>query len=279
MIRTHEDKKKAARAGAAINERSSVVELFEYNSTPVRTIVEDGEPWFVASDVAKILGYANGSAAVAQHVDSEDARRATLAIHEGSREVSRARTLVNESGLYALTFGSHLSEARKFRRWVTSEVLPTIRKTGSYGGTPELTGPELMAKAILEAESTLKEKDAKIAELEPKAERFDGFLGSTGDMSVGDAAKHLCRIGIDIGPRRLFAWLEEHGWLFRQGKHKAPVPYQSKVDAGFLASRVRSYMDQETGELVIADPQVRVTSKGLERIHRMLSKQFLELVS
>ena len=136
-----------------------------------------------------------------------------------------------------------------------------------------------MAKALVEAQSTLEAKEAKIAELTPKAERFDGFLGSTGDMSVAEAAKHLCRSGIDIGSRRLFAWMEEHGWVFRQGKRNAPAPYQSRVDAGFLALRARQYMDQDSGELVLADPQVRVTPKGLQLIHRRLSGQFLELVS
>lgn len=245
------------------------MELFEYNDTPVRTIVEDGEPWFVASDIAKILGYANGSAAVAQHVDLEDARRATLAIHEGSREVSRERTLVNESGLYALTFGSHLSEARKFRRWVTSEVLPTIRKTGTYGGIPELTGPELMARALLEAESTLKAKDAKIAELTPKADVFDQLLTADGSYLVGDAAKILCNAGIQTGQKRLFAKLDELGWTSKPfGRPRRAI--QRAVEQKLIVVKPVTYWDQKRDERVIGDPQIRLTTKGIYKLRDVM---------
>ncbi|WP_443095852.1 BRO family protein [Rothia koreensis] len=245
------------------------MELFKYQDTPVRTIMEGGEPWFVASDVAKILGYANASATVAQHVDLEDARRATLAIHEGSREVSRERTLVNESGIYALTFGSHLSEARKFRRWVTSEVLPTIRKTGSYGGTLVLTGPELMARALLEAQSTLEAKDAKIAELAPKADVFDELLTADGSYLVGDAAKILSRAGIETGQKRLFQKLDELGWTSKPfGRSRRAT--QRAVEQRLIVVKPVTYWDAKREERVLGDPQVRVTVKGLYKLRDLM---------
>ncbi|MHC0429241.1 BRO-N domain-containing protein [Streptomyces sp. O3] len=110
----------------------NALEVFEFNGSDVRTLTRDGEPWFVASDVARVLGYSNPSDAITKHVDAEDVTRATLAVREGSRVVSRQRAMVNESGLYALIFGSKLPAAREFKRWVTGTVLPSIRHTGGY---------------------------------------------------------------------------------------------------------------------------------------------------
>lgn len=119
-----------------------MLETFHFNGAAVRTLVQDGEPWFVAADVARTLGYSNPRAAVARHVDEED--RGTVAIRDAAYE-TRA-TIVNESGLYALIFGSKLPAARAFKRWVTSEVLPTLRRTGAYV-SPDATAEQLSALA------------------------------------------------------------------------------------------------------------------------------------
>jgi len=119
-----------------------MLETFHFNGAAVRTLVQDGEPWFVAADVARVLGYSNPRAAVARHVDEED--RGTVAIRDAAYE-TRA-TIVNESGLYALIFGSRLPAARTFKRWVTSEVLPTLRRTGAYV-SPDATAEQLSALA------------------------------------------------------------------------------------------------------------------------------------
>ena len=131
----------------------------------VRSLVVDNEPWFVGKDVADILGYQNGSRDINRHVDEED-KRSDVAIHDGSQ--NRNMTIINESGLYALVFGSKLPSAKKFKRWVTSEVLPTLRKTGSYAKAP--TDPRELLKLTIEAhEQTAQRVDVleeKVSSLE-----------------------------------------------------------------------------------------------------------------
>jgi len=179
---------------------------FSYADHPVRVIQINGEPWFVPSDVCAILGHRNASQAVVQHVHADDSMRATLTIREGSRDVTRERTLVNESGLYALIFGSSLPQAVKFKRWVTHEVLPAIRRRCGYL-TPEaaeqaLTDPDFIIRLAIE----LKTERAARAELEqqqrvltPKADAFDLWLSSNADYSVDQAAKALCTAGCMTG--------------------------------------------------------------------------------
>lgn len=133
----------------------------------VRTLVINSEPWFVGKDVAEALGYKNTKDALAKHVDSEDkeilkSQNATL-----ENIPNRGVTVVNESGLYSLVLSSKLPSAKKFKKWVTSEVLPALRKTGQYQ-VKELSGQELMAKALIEAQSVLAAKDKVIEEMKPK---------------------------------------------------------------------------------------------------------------
>ena len=121
---------------------------FNFENNQVRTLLINNEPWFVGKDVADILGYQNGSRDINRHVHEEDRQN----YQNGTFDSPRGMTIINESGLYALIFGSKLESAKRFKHWVTSEVLPQIRKTGSYA-TPQLTGEELMAKALIETES------------------------------------------------------------------------------------------------------------------------------
>lgn len=186
---------------------------FEFDGQPVRTITDDtNEPWFLASDVAGALGYTNPSAAIAQHVDPEDVRRATLAIHEGSREVTRERALVNESGLYALVFGSHLPTARTFKRWVTQDVLPTIRRTGTYStqAPAQLTRADL-ARMILEAETEKEQAQAALAAAEPKVTYHDTFVATDDMISFRTLANQL-----GIGEQALRQVLIDHRWIYRE---------------------------------------------------------------
>ena len=138
---------------------------FSYADHPVRVIQINGEPWFVPSDVCAILGHRNASQAVVQHVHADDSMRATLTIRESSRDVTRERTLVNESGLYALIFGSSLPQAVKFKRWVTHEVLPAIRRRCGYlipeAAEQALTDPDFIIRLAIE----LKTKRAARTEL------------------------------------------------------------------------------------------------------------------
>jgi len=128
----------------------------------IRTVELNGEPWLVAKDVADILGYQNGSRDVNRHVDEED--RAKTMVFDGNQ--NKETIIINESGLYSLVLSSKLPKAREFKRWVTSEVLPSIRRNGGYiAGQEELSPDELMAKALVVAKKTLAERDARISAL------------------------------------------------------------------------------------------------------------------
>jgi len=244
---------------------------FTFDGAAVRVITdEDGDPWFVGTDVARVLGYRNPSDAIGV-LDDDERRTATLALSEGSREVTRERTLITEAGVYTLTFGSSLPSAKAFRRWITHEVLPAIRKTGTYATAPALTGPRLMAAALIEAQATLEQQTKQLAIATPKAEAFDAFLSTTGDYSVNEAAKILSRHhDILTGERRLRAWMEASGWIYRQ--QGQPRAYQRRLDAQTLAEKAQFHYHPETGERVADTPQVRVTARGIEALAKALTK-------
>ena len=139
------------------------LKIWNYEDSTVRTIEIDGEMWFVGKDVAKVLGYSNTRDALAKHVDEED--KATVAIHDGSQ--NRNVTVINESGVYALIFGSKLPTAKKFKRWVTSEVLPSIHRTGSYGIDTTLT-PEL--QVLIQHERMMQEQKKQLDDVQQKVD-------------------------------------------------------------------------------------------------------------
>lgn len=173
----------------------------------VRTLVINSEPWFVGKDVAEALGYDNPSKAIRVHVEEEDKRVGVQNVTPyiiDSLGRKQHPTFINESGLYALVFGSKLPSAKKFKRWVTSEVLPALRKTGQYQ-VKELSGQELMAKALIEAQNVLAAKDKQIEEMKPKALFADAVATSHTSILVGELAKILKQNGIDMGQKRLFA--------------------------------------------------------------------------
>lgn len=224
----------------------------------VRTLVIDNEPWFVGKDVAEALGYKNTKDALAKHVDSEDkeilkSQNATL-----ENIPNRGVTVVNESGLYSLVLSSKLPSAKKFKRWVTSEVLPALRKTGQYQ-VKELSGQELMAKALIEAQSVLAAKDKQIEEMKPKALFADAVSASKGSISVGSLAKLLAQNGIAIGQNRLFAWLRDNNFLIKDGKSKN-VATQRYIDQGLF--ELKANVTFENGETKTHKPTTMVTGKG-----------------
>lgn len=242
---------------------------FAYQDSEVRTLTLDGQPWFVAADLTNILGLTNPSVALSR-LDEDERSKFNLG-RQGEANI------VNEPGLYSLILASRKPEAKAFKRWVTHEVLPSIRKTGSYtvGQPVELTGPELMAKALIEANSTLQAQAQALIEAKPKVDAFEAFLSSTGDYSVGEAAKVLARDHqIVTGEKRLFSQLEAWGWIYRDAKAR-PICYQAQIDNGRMAHRARFYTDWETGEQVMATPQVRITAKGIEAIAKKI-KELME---
>lgn len=181
------------------------VQLFNFESHEVRSLLLNNEPWFVGKDVAEALGYSKARNAIATHIDSEDKKDAPI---QGTLGGVQEMTVINESGLYSLVLSSKLPSAKKFKRWVTSEVLPALRKTGQYQ-VKELSGQELMAKALIEAQSVLAAKDKVIEEMKPKVVFADAVATSHTSILVGELAKILKQNGIDMGQKRLFAWLRE----------------------------------------------------------------------
>lgn len=225
----------------------------------VRTLVINSEPWFVGKDVAEALGYKNTKDALAKHVDSEDkeilkSQNATL-----ENIPNRGVTVVNESGLYSLVLSSKLPIAKKFKRWVTSEVLPALRKTGQYQ-VKELSGSELMAKALIEAQNVLAAKDKVIEEMKPKALFADAVATSHTSILVGELAKILKQNGIDMGQKRLFAWLREKGYLIKRQGTDYNMPTQKAMDLGLFEIKEGSYVNGSGVNITTKTP--KITGKG-----------------
>ena len=238
----------------------TTVQNFAYNDHPVRTILIDGEPAFIALDVCSVLELTNVSMALAGLDEDE---KGFITIADGTPGTPM-KAYVTEAGMYSLVLRSRKPEAKMFKRWITHDVLPQVRRTGSYGA-PAPSGPELMARALLEAAETIKAADQKVLELTPKAEAFDSFLSTAGDYSVNEAAKILARDhSIVTGEKRLRAQLEEWGWIYRHSG--VPRAKQAQVDNGRMTEKASFYFHPETGEKVAKEPQVRITPKGLSAI-------------
>lgn len=246
------------------------VHQFPATGQTVRTVVIDGEPWFVARDVCAVLAIANSRMAVSR-LDGDGV--STTDVIDSMGRTQRA-AIVNEGGLYELIFLSRKPEARAFRRWVTHEVLPAIRKTGRYEATPAPDITQLdrraLAVMVIEAEDARIAAEQRAAELEPRARSWDVLASGRGDYSVADAAKILSRDPlITTGERRLFAALADLGWLYRAGDGNWRA-YQRQVDAGRLSELPRTYAHPRTGETAVAAPQIRITPRGLHDLHRHL---------
>lgn len=224
----------------------------------VRTLTLNDEPWFVGKDVALALGYGKGKSlanAVANHVSDDDKGVTELMTPGGKQNL----TIINESGLYSLIFGSKLESAQKFKRWVTSEVLPALRKTGQYQ-VKELSGSELMAKALIEAQNVLAAKDKQIEEMKPKALFADAVATSHTSILVGELAKILKQNGIDMGQKRLFAWLREKGYLIKRQGTDYNMPTQKAMELGLFEIKEGSYVNGSGVNITTKTP--KITGKG-----------------
>lgn len=219
----------------------------------MRTVEINGEPWFVGKDVAEALGYAKARNAIASHVLDEDKKDAPI---QGTPGGTQAMTIINESGLYALIFGSKLVSAQRFKHWVTSEVLPAIRKTGSYA-MPQ--GKELLALAVLEAQKTIEQQSFQIAEMKPKAIFADAVATSNQSILIGDLAKLICQNGYKIGQNRLFEWMYNNGFLIRSGsRHRMPT--QKAMELKLFEVKERA-IDNPDGSVRLTRT-TKVTGKG-----------------
>lgn len=232
----------------------------------VRTIQQNGEPWFIGKDVAEILGYKKPENAIAVHVDDED-KTTTLIQGTGSNYKSNA-VIINESGLYSLILSSKMPKAKEFKRWVTREVIPAIRKTGGYiAGSENMTDAEIMAKAVLVAQSTIRQRDQRIKELEsdvaaakPKVLFADAVSASDSTILIGDLAKILKQNGYNTGQKRLFQWLRDNGYLIKRQGADYNSPTQRSMELGLF--RVKETPIIHADGHVTVNKTVKVTPKA-----------------
>lgn len=219
----------------------------------VRAMLINNEPWFVGKDVAEVLGYADQNKAIAMHVDDEDKLNDKTALSLGQR----GGWFINESGLYSLILSSKLPTAKKFKHWVTSDVLPSIRKTGAY--QKPLSRDQLIAQALIEAQAVIEEKDQRIKEMRPKEIFSDAVATSKTSILIGELAKLLKQNGIEIGQKRLFAWMRNNGYLMKSGSSKN-MPTQKAMQLGLFEIKEGSYINGNGDN--ITTKTTKVTGKG-----------------
>lgn len=208
------------------------IQRFDFRGASLRTLTDEaGEPWFVAKDVCDILGMSNPSMAVTA-LDKDEVAQIDPKDYLGSENRSnQAVNIVSEPGLYKLIMRSRKPEAHEFQRWVTHEVLPSIRKHGGYMAGQERMTPEQMALASMRwLQSKVDEQAKQLKAQEGKVLFANAVETARTSILVGDFAKILKSNGIDIGPRRLFAWLREHGWLIKAKGSSWNMPTQKAMD-------------------------------------------------
>lgn len=229
----------------------------------IRTVQLNNETYFVGKDIAEALGYSNSRKALADHVAEEDKGVTKCDTLGGKQDLA----VINESGLYALIFGSKLESAKRFKHWVTSEVLPSIRKNGGYiAGQETLSDDELMAKALMVAQRKIEEKnqliamqDSRIQSMIPKEIFADAVSTSKTSILIGDLAKLICQNGVQIGQKRLFDWLRDNGYLIKSGSSRN-MPTQRYVEQGLFEVK-ESNVQNPDGSVRITRT-TKVTGKG-----------------
>lgn len=233
---------------------------FSFESAPIRVVDQGGQPWFVASDICAVLEIANVGNALTRLLDNE---RNSIR----NPDVNRGRgnpdlTVINESGMWKLVLRSRKPEAERLITWLTSKVLPSLRRTGQYGSpAPELDlrDPAVLHRLLLDHTSNAMEAEARVAALAPKAEALDQIANAQGSLCITDAAKAM-----GVQPRRLFSWLEANHWTYRRGDGGAWVAYQAKIDSGMLEHKGNRLTRPGMPDKLIE--QVVVTPKGLTRL-------------
>lgn len=229
----------------------------------IRTVSDEkGEPWFIGKDVATVLGYSNVRDALCKHVDKEDKGVANCDSLGGRQKT----TIINESGLYSLILSSKLPRAREFKRWVTSEVLPQIRRTGGYIPlAAEDDEKTILAKAVRILNRTLEQKDELLEAQRPKVEFADAVTTGDGCILMSELAKLLTRNGYPTGRTRLFRWMRENGYIFK----RSTEPIQKWVEQGLFATSVTVIKTHHGTEEKVT---TKVTGKGQEYFLSKLRK-------
>ncbi|MEN7389906.1 phage antirepressor [Bacillus licheniformis] len=237
--------------------------VFNYQDQQVRTVVKDGEPWFVAKDVCDVLGITDARKSV--NLLDEDERNSVPVTDSLGR--NQETFIINEPGLYSLILRSRKPEAKQFKRWITHEVIPTIRKTGGYVANDDLFIQTYLPQADEQTKQlfkvtlhTMKEQSKQIETMKPKALFADAVETSESSILVGELAKILQQNGVDIGQNRLFKWLRENGYLIRKKGESLNLPTQRSMDMGLFEIKKRTINNPDGSVRTTRTP--KVTGKG-----------------
>ena len=237
----------------------------------IRTVEVKGEPWFVLKDVCSVFGEQNYRR-VSSRLEEDEKGVSQINTPGGSQNM----TVVNEPGLYSTLFAMQPEKARgvsneyvakrqeqlrKFKRWVTSEVLPAIRKNGGYiAGQETMTDVEIMAKALLVAQRTIDSKNHVIEQMRPKALFADAVASSGNTILIGELAKIIRQNGVDMGEKRLFAWLRDNGYLIRRNGTDYNMPTQKSMELGLM--RVKETVISHSDGHTTVSKTPKITGKG-----------------
>ena len=247
----------------------------------IRTLKIKGEPYFLGKDVAETLGYTNTAKAIRDHVDDEDKLTERIVLSGQSREV----VFINESGLYSLILSSKLPTAKEFKRWVTSDVLPSIRKHGAYMTSDTLEQALLSPDYLIRLATALKneqeqrklleqknaEQRLKIEEDKPKVIFAEAVEAAKTSILVGELAKILKQNGVATGQKRFFEWLRENGYLIKSGSDKN-MPTQRSMEMGLFEIKETAIAHSDGHTTVSKTP--KVTGKGQQYfINKLIPKE------
>ena len=229
----------------------------------IRTTIQNGEPWFVAADVCKALDIENNRKATNRLDDDE---KNTVTLSDGNRGNPNT-TIVNEAGLYSLVLGSRKPEAKAFKRWITHEVLPTIRRTGGYVNSAEafighyLPHADESTRTMFRAQlKAIEELNAKIEADKPKVLFADAVSSSDTTILVGEMAKILKQNGVDIGQKRFFEWLRQNGYLIKRKGSEWNMPTQRSMELGLFEIKESTHLDGNGCNITTKTP--KITGKG-----------------
>lgn len=239
----------------------------------VRTVIIDGEPWFVGKDVAAILGYSKPRNAIAMHVDCDDKKVAPI---QGDLGGTQQMTIINESGIYSLIMSSKLSKAKEFKRWITTEVLPTIRRTGGYVADEDMFIENYLPfleepyKGLFRLQMmAINQLNERIRHDQPLVDFANQVAGTENVIDMNAMAKLAVEENIPIGRNRLFRWLRENGILMSDN-----LPYQKFIDRGYFAVKESVF---EVDSMTRTYQQTFVTGRGQRFIIGRLKNEFGEV--
>lgn len=240
----------------------SAVIPFSFEDHDIRVVTHEEQPWFVLTDVCRVLEIAKPDRAASRLEDDEKGAHTMRTLGD-----TQNVTIINESGLYALILTSRKTAAKRFRKWVTGEVLPAIRKTGGYiAAAPHETPEELALRAMTILQATVERQKQQLAEVQPKAEAHDRLAGTEGSISITEGAKLL-----QVRPKDLFAWLSCNGWIYRRPGNANWLGYSSHTTSGDLVHKVTTVLKPDGSERVAE--QVRITPRGLTKLAKLMPER------